>query len=285
VSLDRALTLAGLVERLATVKRVTAFATERERVTDHTVMLQLLVLDMVMGPDIDTLALHGVVCQDALAFALVHDLPEALCGDTNTMDPSKVDFAAKEAAERDAFKQIDGMLSRSGAGTVIPVLIDVYERNASPSARFVRYLDKVLPRLLHTRAGGIFFWKNGYSLEQVEALHRTQETALTAQYPEFASTVGVLLSAASRAAEAAYARSLAERQQVVDRVLPWLMETWPGAWTARIGWNSIAFALGGRRAMYFKHPEQAIWWYSDDTDGVIPDDAPRFHVEDLHGPA
>ena len=72
---------------------------------------------------------------------------------------------------------------------------------SSPEARFVRYLDKVLPKLTHALNGGIAFDRLGVTLLEVRATHDAQIAALARQYPEFEAVLGPLLVAACDASE------------------------------------------------------------------------------------
>ncbi len=105
--------------------------------TTHTVMLTLLA--MVLIPKM-TVKLNP---QLVMAFSQVHDLPEAIAGDVSTLlELSKEDRAAKDQREHKATQEIVQNIPLLGR------LIKSYNRMDTAEARFVYYLDKILPRLV-----------------------------------------------------------------------------------------------------------------------------------------
>src|SRR5262249_25082573 len=116
--------------------------TTPESDTDHTVMLGLAACALArhVRADLDI----GLVAQ----YALVHDLVEAYAGDTNTLralnDAGRADKAAREAA---AYRRIAEQFA-----TALPWLPDTiaeYEQRTTPEARYVKALDKVVPKVTH----------------------------------------------------------------------------------------------------------------------------------------
>lgn len=113
--------------------------------TDHTVMLALIGCAFAARH----LSLNvGLVAQ----FALVHDLVEVYAGDTPTLhqltEAQKKDKADREQA---AYRRI--------AATFTPRLtwvartIEAYEDQLTPEARYVKALDKLLPKITHILNG------------------------------------------------------------------------------------------------------------------------------------
>lgn len=144
---DKLLDLARLSLLFGRTERAT-FHEDGVRVetdTDHTVMLGLAACALA--------AEHGDLDIGAVAqFALVHDLVEAYAGDTPTLqlltDAAKADKRARESAAHDRII--------AEFGEVMPWIdqtIDEYERQQWPEARFVRALDKVMPKLTHILNG------------------------------------------------------------------------------------------------------------------------------------
>lgn len=199
-----ALTITDLALQFARVNRAT-FHPDGERPesdADHTVMLGLLAIHIAgqhseLGLHIGRLA----------ALALVHDFPEVYAGDTNTTGGltavQKADKAAREAAA------IERLRDQLGAAGAIAALIDRYEAQDSGEARFLRYLDKITPKLTHALNGNAAIRRAGHSVEWLRDRHRAQGDELAARYPEFAGVLGPLFDAACAVSEAALARGAA----------------------------------------------------------------------------
>ena len=194
-----AVKLAELILRFGRVNRATYHpdGVRPESDTDHTVMLG--VLACALAAKWRHLSLNvGRVAE----FALVHDLAEAYAGDTQSFDITAEAKADKEAREVAAFARI----AREFAAH-FPWLVGTlgaYEAQKEPEARFVRYLDKVTPKLTHALNGGVAFRQMGKSAEDVWVVHQAQIDKLAAEYPEFADTVGVILGNACNESERAY---------------------------------------------------------------------------------
>lgn len=159
--------------------------------TTHALMLALVVYELA--------PLAGVDPLEAMADALVHDLPEpfSALGDVNTAwGLSSAERAAKRAAELIAVARLDELLP----GSRIVHRLRRYETQTTASARFVRVLDKVLPKLTHLLNHGQALRVIGMSQTDMIRKHAEQCAELTAQYPEqtFALT---LLAAACRQCE------------------------------------------------------------------------------------
>ncbi len=109
--------------------------------TDHTVALGIIGASLAkkMYPDLDI----GRVTQ----FALVHDLVEVYAGDTPTLvlrGSGEEFFREKEGRETEAFERIKNEFG--GEFSWIPETIEQYERLDTKEARFIKVLDKVLPK-------------------------------------------------------------------------------------------------------------------------------------------
>lgn len=168
------LSIARLSLRFGQVRRVTRHPDgEFESDTTHTFMLCLLVMELAPHFGLDV----GLAVQ----LAMVHDLPEVHSGDTNTAGGLSAEQAAAKA-QREAEAVV--RLSHELAGSRLVDLIHRYERQVDPEARFVRYLDKVLPKLTHFINGGLALRTLGMSAEEVRENHERQGASLAAQYPE-----------------------------------------------------------------------------------------------------
>jgi 5'-deoxynucleotidase YfbR-like HD superfamily hydrolase len=113
--------------------------------TDHTVMLGWLACALASRcfPQLDV----GLVAQ----FALVHDAPEVYAGDTPTLRITPAGRAAKAAREQAALTRLRGEFAARLPW--FPGAIAAYERQILPEARFVRGLDKILPKIVHLLDG------------------------------------------------------------------------------------------------------------------------------------
>ncbi len=109
--------------------------------TDHTFMLTLVACSLAskhpeLGLDV------GLVCQ----LAQVHDLVEVYAGDTPTLDPSMKTLADKVTRELNAMNRLRVELAP------FPWLLGIlerYERQACDESCFVRYVDKLMPKITH----------------------------------------------------------------------------------------------------------------------------------------
>jgi putative hydrolase of HD superfamily len=109
--------------------------------TDHTVMLGLIACAFadVHLPELK----QGMIAQ----FALVHDVVEVYAGDTSTLNISEDGKAAKKAREEAAADRIQKEFGRRLPW--LPWMISLYEARQLPEARYVKALDKLLPKITH----------------------------------------------------------------------------------------------------------------------------------------
>jgi 5'-deoxynucleotidase YfbR-like HD superfamily hydrolase len=113
--------------------------------TDHTVMLGWLAC-AVAARCFPRLNL-GLVAQ----FALIHDAPELYAGDTPTLRISDQGRAAKADREHAALLRLAAEFGNRLPW--FPEAIAVYEAQRVPEARFVRGLDKIMPKIVHLLDG------------------------------------------------------------------------------------------------------------------------------------
>lgn len=108
--------------------------------TTHTVMLGVIgnAISNKFYPDMD----HGLVSQ----FALIHDFVEVYAGDTPTLHITHdTFFQEKEEREKLAYEKI-----KNEFHDIFPWIsetIDKYEKLDTKEARFIKTLDKILPKL------------------------------------------------------------------------------------------------------------------------------------------
>lgn len=175
---DYLLTLSRLAVRFAEVKRAPRQPDgSKESDVEHSYHLALSATELAATyfPDLDP----GLVAQ----FSLVHDLPELHVGDTPTFNISDADREKKERAEKDA---LDRLLNELPAHTA--KILERYERQEDPEARFVRFVDKIMPALMVISSGTADLFKADYGLSSPVSLNeiRTRETTrLQALFPEF----------------------------------------------------------------------------------------------------
>lgn len=139
---DAVIRLGELAAQYATVHRVTYLpdGVTPESDTDHTVMVGLIACAVASA--FDSKLDVGLVAQ----FALVHDLVEAYAGDTNTFGGLSEHLSAeKEEREAAALKRIEAEFCDTLPW--VAETIRAYESLATPEARFVKTLDKIMPKI------------------------------------------------------------------------------------------------------------------------------------------
>lgn len=189
-NLARALLLARISLAFGRVERATLHddGVRPETDTDHTVMLGLVACE---------LAPPGLDRAKIAAFALVHDLVEVYSGDTQTLVISPDAVAAKQEREAAARSRLTAEL---GGGSWIAGLLATYEQQQEPEARFVRVVDKVLPKLTHAFNGCAAAMAITDRAGFVEA-HARQLQKYSEEYPEFADALDLLRSSMLHAEE------------------------------------------------------------------------------------
>jgi putative hydrolase of HD superfamily len=158
--------------------------------TDHTVMLGLVACAIADQhfPHLNV----GLIAQ----YALVHDLVEVYAGDTPTLHIPTADAkATKQAREHAAYEQIQ----REFADTLpwLPSLIGSYESLATDEARFVKVLDKFLPKVTHLLNGAATIREQGMSPEQLRhrlAVQRADLNGYATAFPQIWEIWDVLVS-------------------------------------------------------------------------------------------
>ncbi|MCA9309379.1 HD domain-containing protein, partial [Candidatus Saccharibacteria bacterium] len=124
--------LGGFAVWYADVERATRYPSRAESDVEHSYMLTLVALHLADSfyPHLD----QAKIAQ----FCMIHDAPEAIVGDTPTFNISPEARVAKEAAESKAVTQLLAELPPYWAR-----LLERYEEQVEPEARFVRLVDKV----------------------------------------------------------------------------------------------------------------------------------------------
>lgn len=170
--------LSRLAVNFARVKRIPRYPDgSQESDVEHSYHLALSATELAgtYFPDLDT----GLVAQ----YSLIHDLPEVHAGDTPTFNISDDDRAKKEQAERVALGRLLKELPPHTAK-----LLEKYERQEDAEARFVRFVDKVLPALIVSASGTFSLFKEDYGLTSkatLRTIRTKQATKLQSSFPEF----------------------------------------------------------------------------------------------------
>lgn len=132
--------------------------------TDHTIMLALACIYLAQKyyPDLDVNKINNL--------CLVHDLVEAYAGDTDTFmmlyfDKEKEEQIKQDKADREhaALVKIEQDFKNE-----FPWLIETineYENLASKEARFVKTVDKILPKITHTLNKGTYMKLNNIDID------------------------------------------------------------------------------------------------------------------------
>ena len=183
-ALSRALLLARVSLAFGRVERVTRHedGVRPETDTDHTVMLGLVACEFAPA-NLDR--------AKVAAFALVHDLVEVYAGDAQTLVISPEARVAKKAREDAAQARL---VAELGEGSWLAGLLATYEQQRDPEARFVRLLDKVLPKLTHAFNGCAAAMSLTDRMGFVDS-HARQLRKLQEEYPEFPDALALLRSA------------------------------------------------------------------------------------------
>ncbi len=143
--------------------------------TDHTVMLGLVACAFAerFAPDLD----RGKIAQ----FAFVHDLVEVYAGDTPTAHiMTETDVSDKKAREDAALARI-----RSEMDPELPwvgATLEEYERLDTPEARFVKVVDKALPKITNILNSGATFKRQGHDEESGGAFLAHQHAKVRESY-------------------------------------------------------------------------------------------------------
>jgi 5'-deoxynucleotidase YfbR-like HD superfamily hydrolase len=113
----------------------------------------------------------------------VHDFPERYAGDVWTFNISDADRETKEAAEHIAKERLLEELP-----PYLASLLKRYEEQIEPEARFVRFIDKLLPSIINAVATEAVTFKEDYNVQSIEQLNANREARTAkfqAMFPEF----------------------------------------------------------------------------------------------------
>lgn len=175
---DYLLALGDLCVRFTEVKRAPRYPNgNRESDVEHSFHLALSAAELAADyyPKLDT----GLIAQ----FSLLHDLPELYSGDVWTINISDADRQNKESAERKATEKLMDELPPHTAELLLR-----YENQQEPEARFVRFIDKLLPDIIIIVARAASTFKEDHGISDAESLNVISEAfaiKLKSMFPEF----------------------------------------------------------------------------------------------------
>lgn len=193
--LAKAASIAKIALKLSRVERLTRHedGVRPETDAEHSIMLALVACD---------LAPAGLRRARIAEFAVVHDIVESYAGDTPTLTIDAAGMAAKGARERAA---ADRIRAEFGVESWIVQTLGAYDAQLEDEARYVRLMDKVLPKLTHlfNRCAAV---RELLGKAEFAAAHEAQHVKLSCEYGGdwWAQPVLDLLRAAMTASEAAW---------------------------------------------------------------------------------
>lgn len=176
---DAVVQLGGLALDFGRVNRITYHQDGEtlESDTDHTVMLGLIACafaDMHL-PGLNV----GLVAQ----FALVHDLVEVYAGDTPTLRIDDEQQRAKAEREASALRRL--AVKFDHALPWVAGMVEAYEHSQRPEKRYVRAMDKLLPKITHILNGGATLRVQGVTRSELRARYEWQADELSSYASDF----------------------------------------------------------------------------------------------------
>jgi putative hydrolase of HD superfamily len=175
---DDLLIIGDFTMRFAQVYRAPRYSNgDRENDAEHSFHLALSAAELAADyyPELDI----GLVTQ----FSLVHDLPEVYSGDVWTIGISEENRSKKEAAEKIANQKLVKELPMH-----IAQLLTRYEKQQEPEARFVRFVDKLMPDIIHIIDGEASTFKEDHKITELDKLEEIDvlfTEKLQSMFPEF----------------------------------------------------------------------------------------------------
>jgi 5'-deoxynucleotidase YfbR-like HD superfamily hydrolase len=177
---DALIDLGRLALAFGRINRTAVYHPDRttpESDTDHTVMLGWVACALAAHwyPHLDL----GLVAQHAL----VHDAPEVYAGDTSTLRITPAERVAKVAREHHATVRLTDEFA--GRLPWFPAAITTYEAQHLPEARFVRGVDKILPKIVHLLDGCTGLTDRRISPAELAGLFTAQRADMAGYVGEF----------------------------------------------------------------------------------------------------
>jgi putative hydrolase of HD superfamily len=188
-----------LVLAFARVNRVTRYedGVTPESDTDHTVMVSVSACALAKKLYPDNLDI-GLVAQ----FATVHDMVEVYAMDTASFGITEEGKKAKDAREREAFLRIQQEFK--DVFPWLPEMIERYESLDTKEARFVKTVDKLMPKITHILNQGAYFKSKGMDADtmwsQYQSMVKDAELKYAKEFPEIMELMDELIREAKRVA-------------------------------------------------------------------------------------
>jgi 5'-deoxynucleotidase YfbR-like HD superfamily hydrolase len=146
-----------------------------ENVAEHSSMLS------IVAPALAELYYPELDANLTARLATIHDILETYTRDTPTHKFEEVDLAAKEKLEAKALAQLK--LDFAGLPGFVR-LVEIYEEQQIPEARFVRVVDKLMPILVHFNDQGATL-RSYTDREHMFRVPSAKNQYLRSLYPEF----------------------------------------------------------------------------------------------------
>lgn len=149
--------------------------------TDHTVMLAWIapaLADVIN----DRAGYERYPIGKVTQYAVVHDAPEVYAGDTPTIRITPEEYAAKEKRESEASWKLWQQFY-----TRLPWFARTcrtYEVQTDPVARFVRSVDKIMPKIVHVINAGEDLFRASMSEQEFRTLYARQRLQVVEWCPE-----------------------------------------------------------------------------------------------------
>lgn len=187
-STDRLLSLARFALQFSRIDRATFHedGERRETDADHTVMLAVIACAIARNvyPVLDV----GKVAQ----YAIVHDMVEVYAGDTDIFG-FRSDGKEQKAKKEREHAALEKVASEFNDVYWIVDTITQYEALGDREARFVKTLDKLMPKLTHLLNNMAAYKKKNRTREEIEAFLNDQRIAMAKSYgAEFPELIDVL---------------------------------------------------------------------------------------------
>lgn len=175
--------LGGLAMDFSRIERtcVTHVDGTPESDADHTVMLAWLapaLADLINERVGYSKYPLGMVAQ----FAAVHDAAEVYAGDTPTHKITAEEYAAKDLREAEATARLHNQF-RGRLPWFAHMLVE-YEKQTHPAARFVRSVDKIMPKVVHCLNMARDLWRASMTEDDFRELYERQRAQVVDWCPE-----------------------------------------------------------------------------------------------------
>jgi putative hydrolase of HD superfamily len=213
---DAVIELGALALAFARIDRTACYHPDQvtpESDTDHTVMLAWVApsLAALLYPgELDT----GLAAQ----FAVVHDAMEVFAGDTPTLRIDAVGNAAKAHRERVAAQRWSDLFAARLPW--LPQMTGRCERQEEAEARFVRAVDKDLPKLVHFQDAAAGLAREGIPAAELAGIYQQQPSDISQYAGEFTALTQLRHELAARVVAVVTGRTTAPAPDLGEPLQP-----------------------------------------------------------------